>query len=66
MPLGDVPIIEVLIRRLIRFGITDLTLALGHLAELIKAYFLHRRELTAQLKLQYVDEEEPTGTAGSP
>jgi NDP-sugar pyrophosphorylase family protein len=38
---------------------------LGHLAELVKAYFLHRRELTAQLKLQYVDEEEPTGTAGS-
>src|SRR5262249_31008722 len=65
MPLGDVPIIEVLMRRLVQFGITDITLALGHLAELIKAYFLHRRELTCQLSLQYLDEEEPTGTAGS-
>ena len=65
MPLGDVPIIEVIMRRLIRFGITDITLTLGHLAELIKAYFVHRRELTSRLNLQYVDEEEPTGTAGS-
>jgi NDP-sugar pyrophosphorylase family protein len=65
MPLGDVPIIEVLIRRLVQFGITDITLTLGHLAELIKAYFLHRRELTGQLNLQFLDEDEPTGTAGS-
>jgi NDP-sugar pyrophosphorylase family protein len=65
VPLVDTPIIEVLIRRLVHFGITDITLTLGHLAELIKAYFLHRAELTRKLNLQYVDEEEPTGTAGS-
>lgn len=65
VPLGDLPIIEVLIQRLIAFGITDITLTLGHLAELIKAYFQHRPQLTAQARLRYVDEEEPTGTAGS-
>jgi NDP-sugar pyrophosphorylase family protein len=65
VPLGDRPIIEVLIQRLIAFGITDITLTLGHLAELIKAYFQHRPQLTAQTRLRYVDEEEPTGTAGS-
>lgn len=65
VPLGDRPIIEVLIERLISFGITDITLTLGHLAELIKAYFQHRPQLTAQASLRYVDEEEPTGTAGS-
>ena len=65
VPLGDRPIIEVLIQRLIAFGITDITLTLGHLAELIKAYFQHRPQLTAQARLRYVDEEEPTGTAGS-
>ena len=47
------------------FGITDITLTLGHLAELVKAYLLHRKNLTSQLNLHYVDEEEPTGTAGS-
>lgn len=65
VPLGDVPIIEVLIRRLVKFGVTDITLTLGHLAELIKAYFFHRQDLTRLLNLHYVDEDKPTGTAGS-
>jgi len=65
MPLGDRPILEVLIRRLVTFGITDITLTLGHLAELIKAYFHTHNRLTTQFRLRYVEEEEPTGTAGS-
>lgn len=65
VPLGDTPIIEVLILRLVQYGITDITLTLGHLAELIKAYFDHRKRLIEQITLRYVEEEEPTGTAGS-
>lgn len=65
MPLGDTPIIEVLMNRLIRYGITDITLALGHLSELMKAYFQHRRALTQKIDLRFVEEEKPTGTAGS-
>jgi NDP-mannose synthase len=65
VPLGDIPIVEVLIRRLIAFGLTDVTLTLGHLAALIKAYFDHRQELSRQLTLHFVEEDEPTGTAGS-
>lgn len=65
VPLGDTPILEVLIQRLISYGITDITLTLGHLAELVKAYFQHRRSLTGQIKLGYVEEDAPTGTAGS-
>jgi NDP-sugar pyrophosphorylase family protein len=65
MPLGDHPILEVLIRRLLAFGITDITLTLGHLAELIKAYFHTHNRLTTEVRLRYVEEEEPTGTAGS-
>jgi NDP-mannose synthase len=65
MPLGDVPILEVLIKRLMAFGIIDVTLTLGHLAELIKAYFQTHKRLTTQLRLHYVEEDEPTGTAGS-
>ena len=64
VPLGDTPVLEVLIRRLIRSGITDITLTLGHLAELVKAYFDHRRRLAREITLRYVEEEEPTGTAG--
>ena len=65
VPLGEEPVVEVLIRRLLEFGITDITLSLGHLAELIKAYFHHRRQLTDRFTVRYVEEEEPTGTAGS-
>jgi NDP-sugar pyrophosphorylase family protein len=65
MPLGDDPILEVLIKRLVAFGITDITLTLGHLAELVKAYFHTHNRLTTQVRLRYVEEDEPTGTAGS-
>src|SRR5438477_2152202 len=65
VPLGDTPVLEVLIRRLLAFGISDITLTLGHLAELMKAYLQHRQSLTCQFKLRYVDEDRPTGTAGS-
>jgi NDP-mannose synthase len=65
MPLGDIPVVEVLIRRLIRYGLTDITITLGHLAELVEAYFQHRQKLVDQISLNYVIEEEPTGTAGS-
>jgi NDP-sugar pyrophosphorylase family protein len=65
VPLGDTPVIEVLMQRLVNSGVTDVTLTLGHLAELIKAYFHHRKQFTSQLKLRYIEEEEPTGTAGS-
>jgi NDP-sugar pyrophosphorylase family protein len=65
VPLGDTPVIEVLIRRLVSFGVTDITLTLGHLAELMKAYFGHRRDLARRIRLRYVEEDRPTGTAGS-
>lgn len=65
VPLGDKPVLEVIIQRLIASGVTDVTLTLGHLAELVKAYFQHRRGLLEKLRLHFVEEEEPTGTAGS-
>jgi NDP-sugar pyrophosphorylase family protein len=65
VPLGNTPILEVLMRRLIYFGVTDITLTLGHLAELVKAYFQHRQNLDQKLKLRYIVENEPTGTAGA-
>ena len=39
MPVGDMPILEVVIRQLARAGFTDITLAVGHLAGLLLAYF---------------------------
>lgn len=65
VPLGDTPVVEVLIKNLLRHGIFDVTMTLGHLAELVQAYFHHRKRLLTRLNLTYVIEDEPTGTAGS-
>lgn len=65
VPLNDKPVLEVLIDSLMRHGVTDITLTLGHLAELVKAYFGHRPHLAQSITLRYIVEEEPTGTAGS-
>jgi NDP-sugar pyrophosphorylase family protein len=65
MPLGERPVLEVLLRRLTRFGVRDICLTLGHLGELVRAYFDHRRKLLERINLRYVQEETPTGTAGS-
>ena len=65
VPLGDTPVVELLIRSLLRHGIYDVTLSLGYLAELVQAYFHHRQRLLTKLNLTYVVEEAPSGTAGS-
>lgn len=65
MPLGDRPVLEVLMERLVGHGITDITISLGHLAELIKAYFEQRPVLKEKIQLRFVQEDQPLGTAGA-
>ena len=66
VPVGDLPILEILLRRLAAFGITDITLSVGHLAELIRAFILQRQNHDlAHLSISFVEESVPTGTAGS-
>ncbi|MGI8839017.1 MAG: sugar phosphate nucleotidyltransferase [Pyrinomonadaceae bacterium] len=65
VPIGEYPVVEILIRQLSAQGINDITLTVGYLAELLKAYFLQRPSLTAKVQIAYVSEETPTGTAGS-
>jgi NDP-sugar pyrophosphorylase family protein len=65
VPVGETPILEIVTRQLIHHGFKDITLTLGYLAELIQGYFHHHATLAQQANLQYVVEEQPTGTAGS-
>src|ERR1700728_4759605 len=39
MPIGDYPILEVIIRQLVRHGFTHVTLAVNHQANILKAFF---------------------------
>jgi NDP-sugar pyrophosphorylase family protein len=65
VPVGDIPILEIIVRQLIAARFRSVTLTLGHLGELIRAFFAAHDSLTRQIEVQMVEEEEPTGTAGS-
>lgn len=62
MPIGDVPILEIVIRQLKHAGFTEITMAVGYLAELLMAYFGDGDKFG--LKIRYSREETPLGTAG--
>ena len=62
MPIGDMPILEIVIRQLAHHGIRDITLAVGYLAELLMAYCGDGEKFGIQI--DYSREEEPLGTAG--
>jgi NDP-mannose synthase len=62
MPIGDMPILEILLRQMKRSGIEDVTLTVGHLAELLNAFFQDGSRLG--LKIDYSVEDRPMGTAG--
>ncbi len=62
MPLGDMPIVEVVLRQLAAFGFEEVTLAVGYLAELLMAYCGDGSKFG--LRVRYSKEEEPLGTAG--
>ncbi len=62
IPVGDRPILEILISQLRHFGITELVVAVGYLAELIEAYFGDGS--ASGVHIAYSREHEPLGTAG--
>ncbi|MCS6844132.1 MAG: sugar phosphate nucleotidyltransferase [Caldilineales bacterium] len=62
MPLGDLPIIEVVLRQLAAYGFDDVVMAVGYLAELLMAVCGDGSRFG--VRLRYSREEEPLGTAG--
>jgi NDP-mannose synthase len=61
MPLGDMPILELLFRQLRQAGAGRVTLAVGYLGALLMAYFGDGAKLG--LDVDYSLEDEPLGTA---
>lgn len=62
IPIGEMPILEILIRQMRRAGIDDITLTVGHLSELMRAFFQDGSQFG--LKISYSYEDMPLGTAG--
>jgi NDP-sugar pyrophosphorylase family protein len=62
MPIGDMPIMEVLIRQMKQAGVEEVVLTVGHMAELLRAFFQNGERF--DLPITYSFEEYPLGTAG--
>ncbi len=62
MPIGDYPILEVIIRQLVTAGFNHITLAVNHQAEIIKAFFQDGQKWG--IKIDYSLEDKPLGTMG--
>jgi NDP-sugar pyrophosphorylase family protein len=62
MPIGEYPILEVIVRQLINSGFDHITMAVNHQAEIIKAFFQNGERWGACI--DYSLEEQPLGTMG--
>ena len=62
MPLGDYPILEIIIRQLANCGFDHITLTVNHQAEIIKAFFGDGKKWN--IKIDYSLENQPLSTMG--
>jgi NDP-sugar pyrophosphorylase family protein len=62
VPVGEKPILELVLAHLKSFGITDIYLAVGYKAELIQTYFQDGTKFGVNIR--YHQEEKRLGTAG--
>lgn len=62
MPIGEFPILEVIIRQLVHYGFSHITISVNHQAELIKAFFGDGTKMG--ITIDYCMEDKPLSTMG--
>lgn len=62
MPIGEKPILEVIINKLAEIGVKKIIISVGYLANIIQAYFGNGKRLNVEI--EYFVETEPLGTVG--
>ncbi len=62
VPIGDFPILEIIIKQLAHQGFERISLTVNHQADIIKAYFGDGRKWN--VKIDYSFEDKPLGTMG--
>jgi NDP-sugar pyrophosphorylase family protein len=63
MPIGDRPVLDIVVRQLKAHAFEQITIATGYLAELIEAFF--RDGEAYEIPIDYYRESEPLGTVGA-
>lgn len=64
LPIGEIPIIEIIARQLFYHGFTDVTISLGHLSSLIHTFLESKKNINGFPNFSYVHESTPLGTSG--
>jgi len=62
MPIGDTPILEVILRQMKTAGVDHVILTVGHLSALLRTFFQDGHQWG--IKIDYSYEDHPLGTAG--
>lgn len=62
VPVGDKAILEIVLEQLRHHGVTEVVIAVNHMAHLIRAFFGAGERLG--MRIDYSEEQEPLGTAG--
>ena len=65
VPIGDRPVLELILHQLADCGFTRIDLCVGHLGHLIRSYFAEGPGVPPGVDLGYTWEDEPLGTAGA-
>jgi NDP-sugar pyrophosphorylase family protein len=63
MPLADRPVIDVVLRQLVRAGVEGVLISVGHLGSLLESWI--RSEANYGVPISFLYEDEPLGTAGA-
>lgn len=65
LPVGDRPILELIIHQLASCGFDRVDLCVGHLGQLIHAYLMESAAVPEGMEIAFHWEDEPMGTAGA-
>lgn len=65
LPVGGQPIIETILHQLAHYGFTEAVISLGYMGEYIRMYFSDSAHVPPGMRIRYVYEDQPLGTAGS-
>jgi len=62
VPVGEIPILEIIIRQLVKYGFDHITITINHMADIIKAFFGDGSKW--DVKIDYSLEDKPLSTMG--
>jgi NDP-sugar pyrophosphorylase family protein len=65
LPVGERPILEIVLQQLAHAGFTRVTLSLGYMSQYFKIFLAQHAWLRRLVDIDYVEETAPSGTAGS-